>query len=773
MESETPLDTIYFYSKTDTSLDAKPSNLDDGLSMGSSTDSLTQSKELKLYQKDSKPSKKQDDAASQISIKEFLNFLKVAYQVQDSIENVLTANGMTEAVEWLKRKETLLLLNQNSISIQTLPDIVQEKPPEEKKEIVIKRKSASSIATNNICDAEPLKRRLSDIVSEGLLDSVIPYLVQSTPSKTKSLASIKLNGTEKLSSASTNSVVQNEKLAKKRASEPDIKNIAIKSQSEIEIHVCDEVKNAKKTFYCNQSLLVSKMGYFAEVTQGQRLEDMDISVHCDIGIFEWLMEWVRKDTLQESDWPKLDCQLVVPILVSAAFLQMEPLLDDCLRFCHEHMTEILRTTTNLSCLNDAIVTRLAAMYTNVEIEAIKDKKDKIQSRLFTKLIQSLAEPEPEIIRGHWCSLARVFKCEKCQLLITPKVASMIPCLPQCMRLQPDGSILSLHVKDPNWNISAYILKLYKKLKTWRKVYWRLWGDAHFLFCNVCKRYFPANQIGWCRFHPDAAQFFTIDAQRAHLPIGRYPCCGERAYKFQLLENFNGCHFRQHLVYNEDVKDSAIFSMLETYKHLIEEEPPQLLFPEKLTRLVARDPNSTDKKFVCKEVFWWDGIEIIPPRPKLGLLGNFSNRNADECPNSEESSEELTEEESPSSISSGSEGSAESNPRPRRKLIKRRKQKRKLGTSLWQHNLSARSNQDIQRAYEEKTLREITEFLNKNASNENLSRGKSVSKNLTPVGGVWVRLEAEWRENATHMKNMAKQQPPTPICQSKYNRFKPK
>lgn len=28
-------------------------------------------------------------------------------------------------------------------------------------------------------------------------------------------------------------------------------------------------------------------------------------------------------------------------------------------------------------------------------------------------------------------------------------------------------------------------------------------------------------------------------------------------------------------------------MLETFRHLIEEEPPQLLFPERLTRLVAR------------------------------------------------------------------------------------------------------------------------------------------------------------------------------------------
>jgi hypothetical protein len=56
------------------------------------------------------------------------------------------------------------------------------------------------------------------------------------------------------------------------------------TSGDVEIHVCDEVKGLKKDFRCPQKLLVSKMGYFADVTAGQRLEDMDISVHCDIQV---------------------------------------------------------------------------------------------------------------------------------------------------------------------------------------------------------------------------------------------------------------------------------------------------------------------------------------------------------------------------------------------------------------------------------------------------------------------------------------------------------
>ena len=52
------------------------------------------------------------------------------------------------------------------------------------------------------------------------------------------------------------------------------------------------------------------------------------------------------------------------------------------------------------------------MYTNAELEAIRDRKDKIQSRLYCKMILSLAEPVPETLRGHYSTLATLFKCNK-------------------------------------------------------------------------------------------------------------------------------------------------------------------------------------------------------------------------------------------------------------------------------------------------------------------------------------------------------------------------
>lgn len=85
--------------------------------------------------------------------------------------------------------------------------------------------------------------------------------------------------------------------------------------------------------------------------------------------------------------------------------------------------------------------------------------------------------------------------------------------------------------------------------------------------------------------------------------------------------------------------------------------------------------------------------------------------------------------------------------------------------LWQHNLSARSNQDIQRAYEEHIIKEMAVILNRKTLNDTMSRNpRTIGRNCTPlgkfqfqllvctfipdifIGGLWMRLETEWRES---------------------------
>ena len=112
---------------------------------------------------------------------------------------------------------------------------------------------------------------------------------------------------------------------------------------------------------------------------GQSLEDVDISVHCDVTIFEWLMDWLKAQSKDETicnnneeesgtnelqQEPELTPNNVVSILVSASFLKMGPLVDFALTYLHHNMNKVLVTTHNLNCLGEPLLTRWA-LYSNL------------------------------------------------------------------------------------------------------------------------------------------------------------------------------------------------------------------------------------------------------------------------------------------------------------------------------------------------------------------------------------------------------------------------
>lgn len=96
------------------------------------------------------------------------------------------------------------------------------------------------------------------------------------------------------------------------------------------IHVFDENRKVNKDFTCEKELLVTHMKYFEKyLTEATSVDDIDISVHCDIKIFEWLMKYLKqKDGIPivvntedpTAVGPKLDIKNVISILISSDFL---------------------------------------------------------------------------------------------------------------------------------------------------------------------------------------------------------------------------------------------------------------------------------------------------------------------------------------------------------------------------------------------------------------------------------------------------------------------
>jgi hypothetical protein len=67
------------------------------------------------------------------------------------------------------------------------------------------------------------------------------------------------------------------------------------SKQNIIIHVYDENKSEKRAFHCKRNLLVREMMYFESALRTKIHHSVvEIDVHCDIQVFEWLMSYISR-----------------------------------------------------------------------------------------------------------------------------------------------------------------------------------------------------------------------------------------------------------------------------------------------------------------------------------------------------------------------------------------------------------------------------------------------------------------------------------------------
>ena len=90
----------------------------------------------------------------------------------------------------------------------------------------------------------------------------------------------------------------------------------------------------------------------------------------------------------------------------------------------------------------------------------------------------------------------------------------------------------LNFRDPHFNAGDIVRGLRSELRSWRRVFWRVWGMVHPLHCSLCSSYFPAYMNEFCSFHPQDPEFPAIQFKNASQPFGRYPCCQAQVFRYQ-------------------------------------------------------------------------------------------------------------------------------------------------------------------------------------------------------------------------------------------------
>ncbi len=123
------------------------------------------------------------------------------------------------------------------------------------------------------------------------------------------------------------------------------------------IHVCDENQQINKDFCCKRDILVAHMKYFEKflAQNDNGYDDIDISVHCDVEIFEWLMAYIH----EPEKSPDIDKSIIVSILISSEFLQIESLVELCIQQVSKNINEIIKLPIDLSCISEKLINRIA------------------------------------------------------------------------------------------------------------------------------------------------------------------------------------------------------------------------------------------------------------------------------------------------------------------------------------------------------------------------------------------------------------------------------
>ncbi|GLI68586.1 hypothetical protein VaNZ11_013056 [Volvox africanus] len=359
--------------------------------------------------------------------------------------------------------------------------------------------------------------------------------------------------------------------------------------SDAVVHVFDPGEPGKtRDFTCSIHTLTHGMRYFKDVLQksvDSRAVPVEISVHCDVAVFEWLLGYCNGRVTREH----ITVEGVLPLLIASNFLQMDTLVSDCLSFMASnlvtvavHQQQLAGQGGDLTALPLELLSRLARLVPERKLEElasltpveVRTRHLSLVNRLYKyKLEGCLRELRTTVARCSACqglfSLAERAKLE-CPGPSPPSPAAVAGApqpksssASQAQRRNGSSSSSTVHIPDAAWRLQEYLSSLRSQQVSWRGIYWHIWGLVHVVYCHTCMRYAPAAELRSCTFHPQAPVFTAtaavpppaaaaaagggVAAAPRHLATGFYPCCGAAATRSSdpRVTVASGCCAREH------------------------------------------------------------------------------------------------------------------------------------------------------------------------------------------------------------------------------------
>jgi hypothetical protein len=169
----------------------------------------------------------------------------------------------------------------------------------------------------------------------------------------------------------------------------------------------------------------------------------------------------------------------------------------------------------MSCINSSIIREIARLVDLDRLDLLKERKDKLVSRLFMKKLEVLLEKDKNYLH----------RCGYCLGLFTRGQRKLLACPKGRVFIDAQGRLKAEHAIDKEWDLKKFITFVRETYRiSWKEIYWKVWAYLHVFSCAQCSHSFQLNQLALCAYHPKPPRAkFAINAPAS--TVFEYECCG--------------------------------------------------------------------------------------------------------------------------------------------------------------------------------------------------------------------------------------------------------
>jgi len=131
---------------------------------------------------------------------------------------------------------------------------------------------------------------------------------------------------------------------------------------------------------------------------------------------------------------------------------MANLVEEALNFLKKNINEVIQLPIDMNCMNSSLVKRLAGKLNLYELNDLRDKKDKLRSKLFMKKLEFLFEEEHNMLN----------RCVNCGGLYTSNQREWMKCSKASTFVDFYGNAVAKHSSDKHWDINKFVMFLRQK-----------------------------------------------------------------------------------------------------------------------------------------------------------------------------------------------------------------------------------------------------------------------------------------------------------------------